>query len=103
MSTASNHARAIGRRTACALAPLVFLLAIQTTNHTPAGAADTITDANVTDAIAAAKTPQDHQAIAAYFRAQAAAAGEKVKLHEAMLASWEKTVSGKGLEHMRTH
>jgi hypothetical protein len=69
----------------------------------PALAADAITDANVAAAIAAAKTPQDYEAISGYFRAQAAAAGEKVKLHEAMLTSWEKTVSGKALDHMRSH
>lgn len=70
---------------------------------TQALAADTVTDANVAEAIAAAKTPQDHEALAAYFRAQAAAQGEKVKLHEAMLKSWDKIVSGNSLVHMRQH
>lgn len=64
---------------------------------------ETVTEANVAQAIASAKTAEDYQALAAYFHAHAAAAGENVKLHQAMLQSWEKSVSGKSLEHMRQH
>ena len=65
--------------------------------------ADDVTEQNVAEKVATAKTPQDHEAIAAYFKAQAAAAGEKVKEHEAMLASWTKTTAGKGLTVMKQH
>ncbi len=44
-----------------------------------------ITDQNVDQMLAAAKTPEDHQALAAYFTAKAAAAGEQAKTHERML------------------
>jgi hypothetical protein len=59
----------------------------------PSGAAD-VTAANVSDHIASAKTAADHEAIAGYFRSEAAAEGERVKTHEAMLESYKKS-SGK--------
>jgi hypothetical protein len=65
--------------------------------------ADEVTESNVADRIAAAKTAQDHDAVAKFFRSEATAAGEKVKLHEAMLGSWTKSVAGKSLEQMRRH
>ena len=101
----AKSSRSVGQSLVLGITTLAVLtaLTIGMTAPTQAVAADTITDANVADAIAAAKTPQDHEAIATYFRAQAAAQGEKVKLHEAMLKSWEKTVRGKSLEHMRRH
>ena len=49
-----------------------------------------ITEANVSQHIADARTAADHKALAAYFRAEAAAQGERVKMHEAMLASYKK-------------
>ena len=46
-----------------------------------------------------AQEPEATTREAAIEQAQA----EKVKLHEAMLTSWEKTVSGRSLENMRKH
>ena len=40
---------------------------------------------------------------AAFLKDQAATAGEKVKEHEAMLASWTKNTPGVSLEVMRRH
>jgi hypothetical protein len=65
--------------------------------------AQEVTEANVAERIATMKTQQDHEAIAAYFKKQAAAAAEQVKEHEAMLASWKKTVSGRSLVNMQRH
>jgi hypothetical protein len=64
--------------------------------------AQDVTDQNVADRVASAKTAQDHEAIATFFKAQAATAGEKVKEHEAMLGSW-KTTSGRSLNVMKQH
>ena len=70
-----------------------------------ARAADTaaITEQNVAEHLASAHSAQDHQAIAAFFRSEAAAAGDHLKMHEAMLASWEKSVAGRSLQVMREH
>ena len=95
--------RSSGRAGICVIVLAGMIGAMSLATSREALAAEAVTDANVADAIAAAKTQQDHEAIAAYFRAQAAAQGEKVALHEAMLKGWEKTVSGKSLEHMRKH
>lgn len=64
-----------------ALAALAFGLVLATA----VGAAE-ITDANLDEHIAAAKTAADQEALAAYFRGLAAKEGERVKQHEAMLA-----------------
>lgn len=64
--------------------------------------AQDITDQNVADRVASAKTAQDHEAIATFFKGQAATAGEKVKEHEAMLGSW-KNASGRSMNVMRQH
>lgn len=61
-----------------------------------------ITDGNVAEHIASAKTGADHQAIAGYYRTEAAAEGERVKLHEAMLASY-KQGGGKPYQNMIDH
>lgn len=82
---------------------ILLLVVVGGVWRSQAVAADAVTDANVAAAIAAAKTSQDYEALAAYFRAQATAAGEEVQLHQAMLQSWEKAVSIKGREHMLTH
>ncbi len=105
MSTQARGVRCVGRGVVIGMITLAGLTALTTGMIAPtqAVAADAVTDANVAAAIAAAKTQQDHDAIAAYFRAQAAAEADKVKLHEAMLKSWEKTVSGRSLEVMRRH
>ena len=63
-----------------------------------ARAAD-ITDDNVASAVAAAKTPADHQALAAYFTTKAEAAQANIEKHEAMA----KAFSGKSQTVMSTH
>ncbi len=65
--------------------------------------AEDVTEQNVAERVATAKTAPEHEAIAAFFKAQATAAGDKVKEHEAMLASWEKGTSGRSLNVMRQH
>ena len=64
-----------------------------------ARAADTITDDNVADVVAEAKTPADHQALAAYFTSKAEAAMAKVDSHKKMAAGF----TGKQKENWRTH
>jgi hypothetical protein len=61
--------------------------------------ADSITDDNVVEAVSAAKTPADHQALAAYFTAKAEAAGAQGERHTRMAAAF----SGKGHENMQMH
>ena len=46
---------------------------------------------NVAQLVAEAKTPEEHEALATYFRGEAAANAAKVKQHEAMIASYKKT------------
>jgi hypothetical protein len=53
-----------------------------------------ITDANVGQMMASAKTAAEHQALASYFKAQAAAAEQKVKEHEAWLADLKRAGGG---------
>ncbi len=67
-----------------------------------AGAVGLVTDDNVAERVAAAKTPQDHEALVAYYRAQAAAKTDQVKRHEAMLKSYDN-VAGTSKELMRNH
>jgi len=66
-----------------------------------AQAAGAITDTNVAQRIADAKTPADYEALAAYYRAQAAAEGDQVKLHEAMAKAYGP--GRKGLLHSKQH
>ena len=61
-----------------------------------------ITAANVGERIASAKTPAEHQAIADYFSSEAAAEGERVKLHESMLEGYKKA-GGKPYQNMIAH
>ncbi len=70
-----------------ALAAFAAILATTSLN-----AADTaeVTDANVEQMVANAKTAQDHEAIAAYYDRAAAAADEQVKLHEHLLEGYKK-------------
>ena len=58
-----------------------------------AGAADAITDDNVNQAITAAKTPEDHQALAAYFTSKAEAALAAAKKHDEMAKSFAPSKS----------
>jgi len=63
-----------------------------------------VTEQNVAAKIAAATTPADHEAIAAFYRSEAAAAAAKVKTHEAMAASYKTAGKfGPGLaDHCQT-
>jgi hypothetical protein len=61
-----------------------------------------VTDANVAELTATAKTAADHEALAAYYQAKAAEAAEKVEFHEAMLRSVRKAGS-KQYSAMRPH
>ncbi|MGH7789936.1 MAG: hypothetical protein ACRERC_23920 [Candidatus Binatia bacterium] len=68
----------------------------------PAALADAITDDNVAEMVEAAKTPADHEALAAYFNAKSEQALASVKRHEKMSnafsgkqrPSWEAHCSG---------
>lgn len=68
----------------------------------PAPAADAVTDDNVAERVASAQTAADHEALAAYFRGEAAKAGEKAKVHEDMLNSLRK-VGGRTWPSWKTH
>ena len=59
----------------------------------PAIAAGAVTDDNVAEKSAEAKTKADHEALAAYFQEKAANAAKTAKLHEKM---GRATVSGSG-------
>lgn len=67
----------------------------------PATHADAITDDNVGAAVAAAKTPADHQALAAYFISKAEAAQAKVEMHRQMAAN--PALGGKAAESWKAH
>lgn len=82
------------RRIGLTLALLLALGAIAR----PAGA-DTVTDDNVAQLVQSAKTSADHQALADYFNAKAAAAGASAKKHEGMLS----VMQGKPRELWRSH
>ena len=64
-----------------------------------AARAEDITDDNVAAAVAAAKTPADHQALAAYFTTKAEAAQANIEKHEKMA----KAFSGKSQTVMSAH
>lgn len=65
-------------------------------------AADAVTEDTVAARVSAAKTAADHEAIAAYYRAQAAEDAKQVKHHEAMLKAYDN-VAGVSKEIMRQH
>jgi hypothetical protein len=66
---------------------------------TPAiASASDMKDADIAQKIAAASTAEEHQALADYYRQQAASAAEKVKGHEAMLESY-----GRPYDNMKQH
>jgi hypothetical protein len=83
---------------------VLMLLLIPVVLVTRSGAQDSgpITDQNVAERVASAKTAADHQALATFFQAQAAAAGEKVKEHEAMAAT-SKQLGGKPAQSWAQH
>ncbi|HZR81897.1 MAG TPA: hypothetical protein VFD92_12430 [Candidatus Binatia bacterium] len=64
-----------------------------------AQAAEPVADSNVNAAIAAAKTPEDHQALAAFFTAKAEAADAEAAEHDKMATAF----SGKARARMGEH
>ena len=64
-----------------------------------AQSAGPVTDDNIVERISQAKTPAEHEAIAAYYNAEAATAAAKVKEHEAMV----KAYGGSGMKTMNRH
>ncbi len=69
---------------------VIGLAGLVTTTSFKAAAAEEVTDANVADMAANAKTSADHEAIAAYYDRAAAAADEQVKVHEHLLEGYKK-------------
>ena len=61
--------------------------------------AQTITDDNVAQMVASAKTPADHQALSAFFTSKAEAAMAKVDQHRQMASSF----TGKQRENWKMH
>ncbi len=89
------------RRSRSATAGAFFLFALAA--HPLLGSAqESVTDDNVTERIATAKTAADHAALASYFRARAEDSAARAKKHEAMLASYKK-LDGRPYEIWKTH
>jgi type III secretory pathway component EscR len=57
--------------------------------------AETVTDANVAELTATAKTAADHEALAAYYQEEAKEASAEAKFHENMLRRWSGPAPGK--------
>jgi hypothetical protein len=93
--TAQSFLETGGRK--LVVAALAAALAIGWTDS--AVRADTITDDNVEAALAAAKTPADHQALAAYFTAKAKEAQANVATHQRMSSLF----GGKGKQSWEAH
>jgi hypothetical protein len=75
------------------------LVALVTAAPAASFASGAVTDKNVVQQLASAKTAADYNALAAYFRKKAAEAGAKAKQHQEMLAA----VSGKPLASWGPH
>ncbi len=74
-------------RIAYFVAILGFAVSVSLISTSPVRAADSpVTDDNLMERLDTAKTPADHQALAAYFHDKANAARRQVKTHQAMLA-----------------
>lgn len=78
------------------LSLLFFTLAVR---PLPARGADTVSDANVTQKIEQASTKADYEALAVYFKAEAAEAAEMAALHEKMLAAVKTNSAGRSSRH----
>ena len=79
------------KRVTMLLAAGLVLLAAAALPTMRAGAQSTVvTDDNLDQSIANAKTPADHDAIAAYYDQEAASAEEKAALHERAADTYEK-------------
>ena len=82
------------RRLAIAVATAALVACV-----VPAVHADQITDDNAAAMMAAAKTPADHAALAAYFTSKAEAAQAEVEKHEKMYHS----LTGRTRQNMAMH
>ena len=65
--------------------------------------AGTVTDDNLNDSIAAATTAEDHQAIAAYYQAQATKVLDQAETHKSMEKSYKRWGTGKEQMHHNFH
>jgi len=73
------------------LAPILMLITVASLPIIRAGAQSSIvTDDNLNEMIANAKTPSDHEAIAAYYEQQAADANKKAALHRNTADTYRK-------------
>ena len=105
MKATLNHRQGTRRRVLVRsgiLAGISLLLLATSPWPIQAAQAGPVTGDNVAQRVATAKTAEDHEALAAYYRAQAADKAGQVKRHEAMLKSYEN-VAGTSKEVMRNH
>jgi len=73
------------------LAPILMLITVASLPIIRAGAqSSVVTDDNLNEMIANAKTPSDHEAIAAYYEQQAADAKKKAALHRNTADTYRK-------------
>jgi hypothetical protein len=86
-----KHEIECGRTTI--LAAVLVAVALLGWRGTAARAADAITDDNVDAAAAAAKTPEDHAALAAFFMSKAEAATASAERHDQMAKSFAPSKS----------
>lgn len=79
------------KRLSMILATVVLMLAAATLPATRAIAqSEVVTDDNLDQAITSAKTPADHEAIAAYYEQEAVGAKKKADLHRREAESYRK-------------
>lgn len=97
MMTTAYRARSIGG--GFGVLGILVLLTANPGARVWAQSAGTVTDGNVVERITKAKTPADHEAIAAYYKGEAAAAATKVKEHDEMV----KAYGGNGAKTMNRH
>jgi hypothetical protein len=95
MTTSRSIPRELGKR----LAVIAFASALAVGWAVAPVRAEPITDDNVVAAVEAAKTPADHQALAAYFTSKAEAAMAKAEMHKRMAVAF----SGKMRENLQMH
>jgi hypothetical protein len=87
------------KRVTVLLAAGILLLAAVTLPTFRAGAQETVvTDDNLDQAVANAKTPADHEAIAAYYEKEAADNEAKAKLHHSNHKTYERYPPFRGLK-----
>jgi hypothetical protein len=82
---------------ASALGAMLLIGGLSATAH-----GDTVTDQNVATAIASAKTPADHQALADYFVSKAEAAQKNVEEHKNMAGGFSGKAQGRMAKHCQT-